>query len=123
MGATEADKTATDTSTTSGEGTNVTGDSPAFTDRAGNTVAAAAATSPGFKIDKTAPSVAYTSAAPGANANGWRKVDVVATFTATDPRSEERRVGKERRALGTAWKRGEGAEGWGDGAGLTDRGW
>ena len=84
MGATDADKTATDTATTTGEGTNVTVDSPAFTDRAGDPVAANAATSPGFKIDKTAPVVAYKSASPAANANGWRNVDVTATFEATD---------------------------------------
>ena len=34
--------------------------------------------------DKTAPTVAYTSASPAANAAGWNNTDVVATFTATD---------------------------------------
>jgi large repetitive protein len=57
MGETDADKTATNTATTSGEGTNVTVGSPAFTDRAGNTAAANTATSEGFKIDKTVPTL------------------------------------------------------------------
>jgi hypothetical protein len=37
-----------------------------------------------IKIDKTAPSVAYTSASPAPNGAGWSNTDVVATFTATD---------------------------------------
>lgn len=47
----------TGTATTSGEGTNVTVGSPTFTDNAGNTAAAGVATSAGYKIDKTAPSL------------------------------------------------------------------
>jgi hypothetical protein len=66
MGATDADKTATNTATTSGEGTNVTVGSPAFTDRAGNTAAADTATSPDFKIDKTKPTVTVTGVTNGA---------------------------------------------------------
>lgn len=34
--------------------------------------------------DKTAPSVAYTSASPAPNGAGWNKTNVTATFTATD---------------------------------------
>jgi hypothetical protein len=55
-----------DTSTTTGEGTAVTVGSPAFTDIAGNTAAAGAATSAAFKIDKTAPSVSVTGFENGA---------------------------------------------------------
>lgn len=58
--------TTTGTSTTSGEGTAVTVGSPAFTDHAGNTVAANAATSDAFKIDKTAPAVSVTGVTNGA---------------------------------------------------------
>jgi large repetitive protein len=72
----------TQTKTTSGEGTHVSVISDACTDRAGNT--AIAVSSAGFKIDKTAPTVGYTSQAPVANSNGWNKADVTATFTATD---------------------------------------
>ena len=60
MGATDAIKTATNTADTTGEGTNVSVGSPAFTDRAGNTALANTATSPDFKIDKTKPSVTVT---------------------------------------------------------------
>jgi hypothetical protein len=60
MGATDAIQTATNTATTSGEGTNVSVGSPAFTDRAGNTAPANTATSPDFKIDKTKPVVSVT---------------------------------------------------------------
>jgi hypothetical protein len=54
------------TATTSGEGESVTVGSPAFTDRAGNTAAAGAATSAAFKIDKTRPSVSVTGVDNGA---------------------------------------------------------
>jgi hypothetical protein len=62
----DGDLTAIGTSTTSGEGSAVTVGSPAFTDWAGNTVAAGAVTSPSFKIDKTAPVVSVTGVANGA---------------------------------------------------------
>jgi hypothetical protein len=52
--------TQTGTSTTSGEGSAVTVGSPPFTDQAGNTAAAGAATSDAFMIDKTKPTVAVT---------------------------------------------------------------
>jgi len=74
---------ATQTVTSSGEGATVKVDSPAFTDIAGNTTAAGAA-SQTFKIDKTAPEVSYTSAAGTQGADGWYRSDVVAKFTGTD---------------------------------------
>ncbi|NUS36794.1 MAG: hypothetical protein HOQ04_10130 [Pseudarthrobacter sp.] len=74
------------TVTSSGEGATVKVDSPAFTDIAGNTTAAGAA-SQTFKIDKTAPGVSYTSAAGIEGTNGWYRSDVVATFTGTDATS------------------------------------
>jgi hypothetical protein len=52
--------TQTGTSTTSGEGSAVRVGSPPFTDQAGNTAAAGAATSDAFMIDKTKPTVAVT---------------------------------------------------------------
>jgi hypothetical protein len=58
-------------------------------------------------IDTEAPSVAYTSATPTENANGWRKVDVTATFTATDTRSGF--AGPASTKTGTAITSGEGA--------------
>jgi hypothetical protein len=65
MGATDADKTATNTATTSGEGTSVSVDSPTFTDWAGNTADAGTATSPDFKIDKSKPTVSVTGVTNG----------------------------------------------------------
>jgi hypothetical protein len=52
---------AVQTTKTSGEGSAVTVGSPAFTDNAGNTAPAGAATSAGFQIDKTAPTVTFDS--------------------------------------------------------------
>ncbi|TDL38597.1 PxKF domain-containing protein [Arthrobacter nitrophenolicus] len=75
--------TTTQKVTSSGEGAAVKVDSPGFTDIAGNTTAAGA-DSRTFKIDKTAPGVAYTEASPAPNTNGWHNTDVVATFTGTD---------------------------------------
>lgn len=40
-----------------------------------------------IKRDGTAPSVAYISATPAANSDGWNNTDVTATFTATDATS------------------------------------
>jgi len=50
-------------------------------DLAGNT---ASDTHGGINIDKTAPSVEFTSASAAANGAGWWNTDVTATFTATD---------------------------------------
>ena len=83
MGATDTEKTATDTAKTSGEGANVTVGSPAFTDRAGNTALAGKATSDPFKIDKTAPAqpgVTFTPAVPIANSGGYFKDTVTVSY-------------------------------------------
>ncbi|MEA3552672.1 PxKF domain-containing protein [Pseudarthrobacter sp. C1] len=78
---------ATQTVTSSGEGEAVTVQSPAFSDNAGNTTPAGAA-SQQFKIDKTAPSVGYDGVASGTlGENNWYVTDVGARFTATDATS------------------------------------
>ena len=59
------------------------------------------------KLDKTAPSVVYTSQSPVANAAGWNKTDVVATFTATDTLSGF--AGPSTTQTGTSTSSGEGA--------------
>jgi hypothetical protein len=66
------------TLSTNGAGQSVLGTA---VDNAGNNNAA---TVSNVNIDKLAPSVAYTSASPDANAAGWHKSNVTATFTATD---------------------------------------
>lgn len=80
--------TTTGTATTSGEGAAVTVGSPAFTDLAGNTVAAGAATSDAFKIDKTPPSIGKVSlkTADGSDytPGTWTNQSVTATFSCTD---------------------------------------
>lgn len=81
--ATSGPTSASLTVTSRGEGSAVAVQSPEFADVAGNTTAAGAV-SHSFKIDKTAPEVSYTGAAPAPNSNGWYKNDVEATFTATD---------------------------------------
>jgi hypothetical protein len=73
--------TATQTASSSGEGADVVVSSPAFTDNAGNTAAAGAA-SHSFKIDKSAPNPPTVSVDTAPNAAGWNKSDVVVTFTA-----------------------------------------
>ena len=70
----------------SGEGATVNVDSPAFTDIAGNTTVAGAA-SQTFRIDKTAPGVSYTSATGTEGTDGWYRSNLVATFTSTDATS------------------------------------
>jgi hypothetical protein len=62
-----------------GQSANSTG---SCVDNAGNTSSGASFAN--INIDKTAPSVAYTSASPAANTVGWHKDNVTATFTATD---------------------------------------
>jgi hypothetical protein len=90
--------------TTTGEGTAVKVSSSSCTDLAGNE--AAAIDSGAFQIDQSAPTVAYTGAAPDANANGWRNVDVTATFTATDNLSGF--AGPSSTKTGTSTTSGEG---------------
>ncbi len=58
------------------------------------------------KLDKTAPSVVYTSQSPVANAAGWNKTDVEATFTATDTLSGF--AGPSTTKSGTSTSSGEG---------------
>ncbi|MDP8961871.1 MAG: PxKF domain-containing protein [Actinomycetota bacterium] len=57
--------------------------------------------------DHTAPTVAYTSASPGANGAGWHNVDVTASFTATDNLSGFT-AGGDLQTTGTATTSGEG---------------
>lgn len=78
--------TATQTVPSSGEGTSVTVQSPAFIDIAGNTTAAGA-NSQTFKIDWTDPEVAYDGATGTAGTDDWYRSNVVATFSATDATS------------------------------------
>ncbi len=80
------DRTKTGTASATGEGSNVSASSPAFTDHAGNTRAAGAA-SETFKIDSVAPSVSYTSASGTEGSNGWYTSAVTATFTGSDATS------------------------------------
>ena len=110
MGATDAAKTTTNTATTTGEGTDISVGSPAFTDRAGNTAPADTATSPDFKIDKTAPLVAYQtgSATPAANAAGWNNTNVTVTFEANDQLSGMGATDAAKTATNTATTTGEG---------------
>jgi hypothetical protein len=58
-------------------------DSPAFTDLAGNTAAAGAA-SHSFMIDKVAPDIAFNSRTPAANANGWNNTNVTVKWDCSD---------------------------------------
>jgi hypothetical protein len=70
--------------TSEGQGAGVSVASPIFSDVAGNSSAAGAA-SQSFDIDWTAPNVTYVSVSPTTpNANGWYKEDVVATFAGSD---------------------------------------
>ncbi len=93
--------------TVSGEGANQSKSSTgSCTDYAGNS--ASGASFNGINIDKTAPSVAYTSASPTPNAAGWNKTDVVATFTATDSLSGFLPIGSPTKT-GTSTTSGEGA--------------
>ncbi|UVJ39277.1 PxKF domain-containing protein [Arthrobacter sp. CJ23] len=84
--ATSGPASATGSVTSSGEGSAVAVPSPEFSDNAGNVTAAGAVT-PTFKIDKTAPAVAYTSASGTEGANGWYTSDVDVLFTGTDEAS------------------------------------
>lgn len=67
------------TSTTDGAGVVLA--SPAFTDRAGNTTAAGAVTSPAFKIDTQAPNAPTASIDPAPNGLGWHNTDATVSFS------------------------------------------
>jgi Glucodextranase, domain B len=71
--------------TTSGEGLAVHVASDSCADVAGNT--AAAIDSANFKIDKTAPVIAFVSRAPVANGYDWANAGVLVTWSCTDPLS------------------------------------
>jgi hypothetical protein len=77
--------TTTGTATTSGEGASVTVGSPAFTDNAGNTAAADAATSDAYKIDKTKPTnVAFVGGPSNGGTYYFGFVPAAPTCTADD---------------------------------------
>lgn len=78
-----ASQTATATTADGAEGEAIEVRSPVFSDTAGNPSALGAVIE-SFKIDATAPSVAYTAADRSPNVNGWYNAPVTATFTATD---------------------------------------
>src|SRR5207247_10579637 len=90
---------------TTGEGTAVMVTSSSCSDVVGNI--AAGIDSAAFKIDKTAPTVAYMSQSPAANGAGWNNADVVATFTATDTLSGFAPSGMTK--TGTSTSSGEGS--------------
>lgn len=74
---------ATQTATSVGEGAAVVVGSPAFEDVAGN-ASAAGTPSVNYKIDLTAPSVAFTGLNGTKGLNDWYTGPVTATFTGTD---------------------------------------
>ncbi|KIS25630.1 hypothetical protein TV39_20190 [Arthrobacter sp. SPG23] len=78
-----ASQTASATTADGAEGEAIEVRSPVFSDTAGN-ASALGAVIHSFKIDATAPSVAYTAADRAPNAKGWYNAPVTATFTGTD---------------------------------------
>jgi Fn3 domain-containing protein len=90
-----------DSKTLTAEGANLSA-TGTCTDNVGHT---ASDTQTGINIDRTAPSVVYTSA-PAPNGAGWYKTDVVATFTATDTLSGF--AGPSTTKTGTSTTTGEG---------------
>ena len=94
------------TVTSTGDGAAVSLDSPAFSDRAGNTTPAGAVHSPAFKIDTVAPSVGEGAVTSGeAGKNGWYTSPVTASFTATDGTSGV--AGDKTRTASTGTDQGE----------------
>ena len=78
-----AAQTASETTAAGAEGAAIEVRSPVFTDTAGNPSALGAVIQR-FKIDGTAPVVAYSEADREPNAKGWYNAPVTATFTGTD---------------------------------------
>ncbi|MFF1384385.1 PxKF domain-containing protein [Arthrobacter sp. NPDC058288] len=78
-----ASQSASETTADGAEGEAIEVRSPVFSDTAGN-ASALGAVIHSFKIDATAPSVAYTEADREPNTNGWYNAPVTATFTGTD---------------------------------------
>jgi hypothetical protein len=75
---------ATQKATSSGQGIAVQVQSPAFTDRAGNSSNVGVVTK-SFQIDKEAPTVGDAAIVSGTlGKNGWYQSDVTVSFTATD---------------------------------------
>jgi hypothetical protein len=70
--------------TSDAEGDSVVLQSPAFSDAVGNTSAAGAARSPGFKIDTQAPEAPTATLDREATWGEWHNGDVKVTFTADD---------------------------------------
>lgn len=97
-----AAQSASETTAAGTEGAAIDVRSPVFSDTAGNASALGAVT-PSFKIDGTAPVVAYTEADREPNAKGWYNAPVTATFTGTDA------VSGPAVATQTATSAGEGA--------------
>ncbi|WP_353710428.1 PxKF domain-containing protein [Arthrobacter sp. K5] len=97
-----AAQSASETTAAGTEGAAIEVRSPVFSDTAGNASALGAVT-PSFKIDGTAPVVAYTEADREPNAKGWYNAPVTATFTGTDA------VSGPAVATQTATSAGEGA--------------
>lgn len=87
------------------DGTAVVLDSPAFTDRAGNTTPAGDAKSPAFSIDTVAPSVGDALLSGTLGKDGWYTTAVTASFTATDGTSGV--VGDTSRTVSTGTDQGE----------------
>jgi hypothetical protein len=97
-----ATQSASETTAAGAEGSAIEVRSPVFSDTAGNASALGAVTQ-SFKIDGTAPVVAYSEADREPNAKGWYNAPVMATFTGTDA------VSGPAEATQTATSAGEGA--------------
>jgi hypothetical protein len=97
-----AAQSASETTAADAEGAAIEVRSPVFSDTAGN-ASALGVVIQSFKIDATAPVVAYSEADREPNAKGWYNAPVTATFTGTDA------VSGPAVATQTATSAGEGA--------------
>lgn len=97
-----ATQSASETTAAGAEGADIEVRSPVFSDTAGNSSALGTVIQ-SFKIDGTAPAVAYSEADREPNAKGWYNAPVTATFTGTDA------VSGPAVATQTATSAGEGA--------------